>query len=193
MMPQKAVFLDRDGTINEEVDHLSHPDQFVLLPNSAQAIRLLNDGGFKVIVTTNQAGVARGIFSEEMVHLVNRKMTEELTREGAVLDGIYYCPHHSDLGEEKYRKNCSCRKPLPGMLLRAAKEMNIIALEESFAIGDTEKDILAGKAAGCRTILVLTGYGKDEAGKVSQIVDYIAEDLLDAANWILSNAKTEEI
>lgn len=187
-MPHRAVFLDRDGTINEEVDHLSHPDQFVLLPNSAQAIRLLNKNGFKVVVATNQAGVARGLFGEDMVYRVNDRMREELAKEGASLDGIYYCPHHPDFGAGEYRKNCPCRKPLPGMLLQAAQELGLV-LEESFAVGDTEKDILAGKAAGCRTILVLTGYGKDEAEKVSDIVDYTADDLLGAVRWILDTSE----
>ena len=135
-----AVFIDRDGTINVDVGYLSSPDQLELYPWSAEALRLINQAGFKAIVVTNQAGVARGFCTEEMLELIHERLVRDLKRESARIDGIYYCPHHPKIGEPSYRRDCDCRKPLPGMLLRAAREHQI-DLSRSFVIGDKSSDI----------------------------------------------------
>jgi histidinol-phosphate phosphatase family protein len=176
-----VVFLDRDGTINEEVNYLSDPEDLRLIPGAAEAIRLLNDAGVPAIVVTNQAGVGRGYFSEARVKAIHEQLARQLARYGASLDAIYYCPHHPDEG-------CACRKPKPGMLKRAAEEHGI-DLGRSFAIGDKVSDLEAGRRAGCRTVLVLTGYGTEaqEAFNRSDFQpDYIARDLLEAVRWIMA-------
>ncbi|MEW5759977.1 MAG: D-glycero-beta-D-manno-heptose 1,7-bisphosphate 7-phosphatase [Candidatus Thermoplasmatota archaeon] len=174
MKKNRAVFLDRDGTINEEVEYLSKADKFVLILGSGEAIRELNKAGFKVVVATNQAGIAKGIFKKEDMIAVNERMIEELKKFGAKIDGIYFCPHHPD-----FTGDCDCRKPKPGMLITAAKELNI-ELKNSYCIGDRLKDIEAGFVVGCKTILVLTGYGMKEKEKISTVKpDFIAENLYD--------------
>jgi len=176
-----AVFLDRDGTINEEVGYLSEPEELHLIPGAAEAIRLLNRAGVLAIVVTNQSGVGRGYFSEARVKAIHEQLAMQLAAYGAHLDAIYYCPHHPD-------KGCDCRKPKPGMLKRAAEEHSI-ALDRSFAVGDKVSDLEAGRRAGCRTVLVLTGYGMEarKAFKHSDFQpDYIARDLLGAVRWILA-------
>lgn len=183
-MARPAVFIDRDGTIIEEVGYLSDPDEIVLLPGAAGAVRALNEAGFLVIVITNQAGIARGYFDSEVVEAIHERLSEKLEKDGAFIDAFYYCPHHpeypnKDLGE------CDCRKPLPGMLLRAARELDI-DLSNSYMIGDTAKDIEAGLRAGCKSILVLTGYGREEKSKLTQEPFDIAETLHDAAHRILN-------
>ena len=135
-----AVFLDRDGTINEDVGYNNHPSRFRLLPNSAKAINQLNRLGLRVIIVTNQSGVARGYFDESLVITVNEKMETLLAREDAEIDSIYYCPHHPSEGENGYRFDCDCRKPKPGMIKRAVKEFDI-DLNRSFMVGDKITDI----------------------------------------------------
>jgi histidinol-phosphate phosphatase family protein len=142
----RAVFLDRDGTIARDVHYCRRPEDFVLFPSAAKVIKLLNDRGFKVIIITNQSGVAHGYFNEETLGEIHKKMMEELGREGAIIDGIYYCPHHPD-------DNCECRKPKPSLILQAARDFNI-DLKHSFVIGDLQKDIELGQNAGCSTILL---------------------------------------
>jgi len=182
----KAVFLDRDGTINEEVGHLREVEQFKLYPDAAKAIRMLNEAGYKVVVITNQAGVARGYFTEERVEEVNAHMREELAKEGARIDAVYYCVHHPEFGEGEYCQVCSCRKPEPGMILQAADELDI-DLSKSFMIGDTAKDMTAGKKVGLRTVLVLTGYGEKEINEIpaKYYPNFVARDLLVAVHWVL--------
>jgi D-glycero-D-manno-heptose 1,7-bisphosphate phosphatase len=158
-----AVFLDRDGTIIEEVYYLACPSQVRLLPGAAEAIRDLNHAGFMVIVVTNQAGVARGYFPESRVAEVHSYLAARLADAGAKVDAFYYCPHHERDGIGGYRIACDCRKPRPGMLLRAAREHQL-DLAESWMIGDKPSDVSAGSAAGCRSILVRTGYGASSAG-----------------------------
>jgi D-glycero-D-manno-heptose 1,7-bisphosphate phosphatase len=153
-----AVFLDRDGTVIEEVNHLAHPDQVHLLPGAARAIRRLNERHVPVVVVTNQAGVARGYFPESRVAEVHARLDEILAREGARIDGYYVCPHHPTEGVGRFRTGCACRKPNPGLLLRAARELNLF-LAGSCVIGDKTTDLEAGYRAGCRPILVRTGYG----------------------------------
>jgi D-glycero-D-manno-heptose 1,7-bisphosphate phosphatase len=186
-MMTRAVFLDRDGTINTEVGYLNHPDQVELIPRAGAAIKLLNKAGFTVIVITNQAGIAKGLVREELLPAIHQKLAQLLALQGAAIDGFYYCPHHPEGVVEQYRITCDCRKPLPGMLLRAAGELSI-DLSASYVIGDKSCDIELGRNAGARSILVLTGYGVTELARHREAglapPDYIALDLYDAAYWI---------
>ena len=157
----KAVFLDRDGTINEiiyyqELGIIDSPftmEQFKLLPGVGEAIRILNQSEFKVILVSNQPGIAKGHFSMETFEVIREKMRTELAKYGAFLDAEYYCLHHPEAKIEEYRENCECRKPKPGLLLKAAAEFDI-DLGESWIVGDGLTDIEAGKRAGCKTILI---------------------------------------
>ncbi|MDI6726916.1 MAG: D-glycero-beta-D-manno-heptose 1,7-bisphosphate 7-phosphatase [Smithellaceae bacterium] len=177
-----AVFLDRDGTINEEVGYLDRLDKLKLLPNVPEAVRLINEMGFKAIVVTNQSGVARGLYEESLVDEVHRQIGDALKETGAVIDGFYYCPHHPEEGRLPYRKVCSCRKPEAGMLFQAAREFNV-DLGKSYMIGDTARDMEAAAAAGVKGILVKTGYGLDNLdGPVAPV--YLADDILAAVRWI---------
>lgn len=179
-MTDKAVFLDRDGTINEEVNYLSKIEQVKILPNSAKAIKLLNENGFKTIITTNQSGVARGYFSIETLEEINNHLKSELLKEGAVIDAIYYCPHHPDDG-------CHCRKPKTGLIERAKEELDV-DLSSSFVVGDKILDLETGRKMGCKTVLVLTGYGYDELKEKEKWEfhpDQIVQDLYEAVIWIL--------
>ncbi|UCF09084.1 MAG: D-glycero-beta-D-manno-heptose 1,7-bisphosphate 7-phosphatase [Thermoplasmata archaeon] len=179
-MTNRAVFLDRDGTVNEEVSYLSTVEQLTILHGAAEAIRLLNEHGFKVIIITNQSGVARGYFSKETLKAINEHLRAELKKEGAVIDAVYYCPHHPDDG-------CGCRKPMTGNIERAEREHDL-DLAKSYMIGDTIRDMETGYNAGMKTVLVRTGYGNDEEKKLSGISfapDFIARDLLEAVLWIL--------
>jgi len=183
-----AVFLDKDGTINEDVGYLADPNEFKLLPGVTEGIKLLNQAGFKVIVVSNQSGIARGLFSEEMVRKIDKKMQDELLSRGALLDAIYFCPHHPDIGEPPYRQDCYCRKPKPGLLLRAAK-IHRINLAHSYMVGDKLSDVEAGRRAGCRTILLLKNETQNSLGKAKKLVwktkpDYIVSNLYIAAQLI---------
>jgi histidinol-phosphate phosphatase family protein len=176
----KAVFLDRDGTINEEVDYLSELEQLMILPRSAEAIKLLNQHGFKTVIVTNQSGVTRGYFSIQKLEEINNHLKNELLKEGAVIDAIYYCPHHPDDG-------CGCRKPKTGLLENAAEELDI-DFASSYIVGDRLNDLGTGKKVKCGTVLVLTGYGADEVKELDKLdfkPDHIAKDLYDAVLWIL--------
>lgn len=162
---QKAVFLDRDGTINKYVGFLRNIDDFELLPGATDAVKLLNESGYLAIVVTNQPVIARGEVTVEQLQLIHNKMDTLLGTEGAYLDAIYYCPHHPHKGYEgevpELKIECDCRKPKPGMLLKASEDFNI-SLEDSWMIGDGENDVSAGKAAGCKTALIGTeDYGQD--------------------------------
>lgn len=162
---QKAVFLDRDGTINKYVGFLRNTDEFELLPGVVDAIIRINESGYLAIVVTNQPVIARGEVTVPQLTEIHNKMETLLGAEGAFLDAIYYCPHHPHKGYEgeitELKIECDCRKPKPGMLLKAAEDFNI-SLEDSWMVGDGKNDIKAGKAAGCRTALVGAGdYGQD--------------------------------
>ena len=166
--PQKAIFLDRDGTINQYVGFLKNIDEFELIPGVAEAIKKINASGYLAIVVTNQPVIARGEVTVEELQLIHYKMETLLGTEGAYLDGIYYCPHHPHKGYEgeipELKINCDCRKPKPGMLIQATQDFNI-DLTQSWMIGDGENDIKAGKAAGCKTALIGKGeYGQDMTG-----------------------------
>lgn len=154
---QKAVFLDRDGTINQYVGFLREIDDFLLLPGAAQAIRNINERGYLAIVVTNQPVIARGEVTTEQLAEIHNKMETLLGQEGAYVDGIYYCPHHPDRGfageRPEYKVDCACRKPKPGLLLQAAKDLNI-DLAQSWMVGDSKNDILAGIEAGCATAVI---------------------------------------
>lgn len=190
-----AVFFDRDGTINEEVGYMDSLDKLKIYPVAAQAIRLINLSKMKAIVITNQSGVARGLFNEELVRTVNERIQSDLNKIGAYIDKFYYCPHHPTEGMGAYLQTCNCRKPSPGMLLSAAAEFNI-NLTESYLVGDTFRDIQAAKKAGLKSVLVKTGYGAAlflnrepaEAGP-ENIPDFVAEDILEAVQWILRDRK----
>lgn len=190
-MPDRAVFLDRDGTINTEVNYLNNIDQLKLIDGTPEAIQILNNMSFRVIVITNQAAVARGFLSEDYLQKINQTLCNMLAEKDAKIDAIYYCPHHPTAGKGRYLQDCDCRKPRPGMLLQAAKAWQI-DLTQSYVIGDKLSDLQAGQAAGCRTIMVLTGYGREHREKIPHagpVPDYIAGDLLDAAKWIAQREK----
>ena len=184
-----AVFIDRDGTLTEEVGYVNHPRRLRLLPGSAEAIRRLNRSGFKAVMVTNQSGVARGYFSEEVLHAVNEALVSQLKAEGAYLDGLYVCLHHPTVGDPPYRAVCDCRKPEPGLLTRAAGDLGL-DLSRSWMVGDKISDILAGRRAGAGSILVLTGYGLGESeyrrSRWPIEPDHVAEDLLESVEWILA-------
>jgi D-glycero-D-manno-heptose 1,7-bisphosphate phosphatase len=184
--------MDRDGTVCDEVGYVNHVDRIRLLPRSAEAIRKLNEAGLPTAIVTNQAGVARGYFPEELIHRVHERVRRMLGEQGARVDEIYYCPHHPEVGGAGYRKDCACRKPKPGLLLKARDDLGI-DLASSYMIGDSFRDIEAGRAVGSTTVLVLTGYGKGEleyrAAARGTRPDHIAPDLLDAVAWILGRER----
>ena len=162
---QKAVFLDRDGTINKYVGFLRNIDDFELIPGVAKAVKRINESGYLAIVVTNQPVIARGEVTVPELHLIHNKMETLFGAEGAYLDAIYYCPHHPHKGYEgeipELKIECDCRKPKPGMLIKAAEDFNI-SMKDSWMIGDGENDVKAGKAAGCKTVLIGTeDYGQD--------------------------------
>lgn len=191
-MRRRAIFMDRDGTILEEVGYVNHVDRVRLPERSIQAVLRANESGFQVVVVTNQAGVARGYFPETLIDDVHERVRAMLAERGARLDGIYYCAHHPEVGPAPYRRECDCRKPLPGMFLRASQEMGI-DLATSYVVGDTIKDIEAGHRVGATTVLLLTGYGKGELELHSHgwkhHPHHVATDLLEAVEWILQREK----
>jgi D-glycero-D-manno-heptose 1,7-bisphosphate phosphatase len=182
-MVKRAIFLDRDGTINVEKEYLFQIADFEFIPGVPEAIRMINEAGFLVIVVTNQSGVARGYYCEEDVEVLHRHIASELQRAGAHVDGWLYCPHHPS-GRGSYALPCDCRKPLPGMLQEAARRYDI-DLENSIMIGDKLADVEAGLAAGCRTVLVRTGYGAEEAEQAGPET-MICDDLRAAVQQLLS-------
>ncbi|MHB8909204.1 MAG: D-glycero-alpha-D-manno-heptose-1,7-bisphosphate 7-phosphatase [Syntrophales bacterium] len=205
-----AVFLDRDGTINEEVGYLDRLEKLRLIPGAAAAIRLINESGMKAVVVTNQSGVARGLFTEAFVDEVHAHLRKMLRKEGSSLDGFYFCPHHPTEGRGRYLRSCNCRKPSPGLLLKAAEELSLEPAC-SYMIGDTLKDIEAAARIGARGILVRTGYGADAAAVLDTAEEpgrkslggeasppreeaivrpvHIAGDLLAAVQWLLKDRK----
>ncbi len=180
-----AVFLDRDGTINEEVGYLDSLEKLRVFPEAFEAVRLINQSGMKTVVITNQSGIGRGFFDDAFVGRVHEEMRRLFLNKGAFLDGFYYCPHHPTEGMGQYRQVCPCRKPEPGLLLKAAEDL-VIDLGKSYMIGDTPKDVEAGQKAGAKGILVQTGYGK-VADTGSTHPDHIAQDILEAVKWIMQD------
>lgn len=181
----KAVFLDRDGTIIEDVGYMNSPEQIQFIPGSIEAIKKLKEAGYKVVVITNQAGIARGLITEDMLQTIDKVLHKWILNGGTHLDGIYYCPHHPEHGVYPYKQVCECRKPHPGLIRKAQKDLNI-DLSQSFMIGDKATDVEAGKRAGTKTIFVMTGRGKNEKEKIVEKPDHIAENLNQAVNWILN-------
>jgi len=189
----KALFLDRDGVINAMVynpdygivDSPTNPEEFKLLPGVGKAIKRIEEMGFLAVVISNQPGIAKGKFSLKVLEAIDKKMKEELAEFGARLDRIYYCLEHPEAIKKEYRKNCSCRKPNPGLLLKAAEELKI-SLNSSYMIGDGLTDIQAGERAGCRTILL--GRLKCDLCKLMQDLkakpDFIVSDLAQAVKLI---------
>ncbi len=198
-----GVFLDRDGTIVHEANYLHRVEDMELYPSAAEAIRLLNQSGRLVVVVTNQSGVARGILSENEISVIHAALQKQLAHLGARIDRFYYCPHLPNAPVADFSCECECRKPNPGMVFAAARDLNI-DLERSYLIGDKQTDIETAHRAGCVSVLVKTGYGAsaaerqvdtetvrqgDSKAEEPAVPDYVANDLLDAVKWILTNAE----
>ena len=185
-----TVFLDRDGTLIEEVGYLSHLDRIALYPWSIESVKLLNRAGFKVVVVTNQAGVARGLFDEDFINEAHRFLDQKFGDGGATIDKFYYCPHHPEASVEAYRCEFDCRKPKAGMLWKAAQELQL-ELSHSFVIGDRLSDLRLGPAVGAKSVLVRTGYGETTARELTDDVEvaYTAPELMTAVAWILRHSK----
>jgi D-glycero-D-manno-heptose 1,7-bisphosphate phosphatase len=187
-----AVFIDRDGTINEEHGYINHINRFVLLPGVAKAISLLNKHNYIVVVTSNQSGVARGYFPITLVKEIHEFMKQELAKQNAYVDGIYFCPHHPNGVVPEYSRECECRKPNVGLIKKAEVALDI-DMETSYIIGDRLLDIKLARNVNVPGILVLTGYGKGElkySMSLTRITPaYVAEDLLQAVQWILKSDK----
>jgi D-glycero-D-manno-heptose 1,7-bisphosphate phosphatase len=189
-----AAFLDRDGTINEEVDFLRSPDQLRLIPGAAASIRALNDRGILTCVISNQSGVARGFLREEDLIPIHAKLQRELGYAGARVDRIYYCPHHPTEGKPPYNVPCDCRKPATGMLQRGASELKIDP-HRSFVVGDRIVDVQAGQAMGATTILVLTGYGRtalEECRSQNVVPHLTAPSIVEAVEYIVRTLDNHE-
>jgi len=184
-----ALFMDRDGCLIEEMGYINHPSRVRVLPRTPEAIARLNAAGIAAVMATNQAGIARGYFSNETLAAVNAELERQLGALGARLDALYVCTHHPTAGEPPYRETCECRKPKPGLLLRAAAELGL-DLSRSIMVGDKPSDVEAGQAAGAATVLVLTGYGRGEweyrRHEWTVKPDHVAEDLFDAVEWAMA-------
>lgn len=183
----RAIFLDRDGTINVEKNFLHKIEDFEFIPGAPEAIKRLKDAGFLVIVVSNQSGIARGYFDEAAVRELHQHIQEELATIGTSIDAFYFCPHHPEKGLGDYRVICECRKGEPGMLLKAAKEYDI-DLEKSYMVGDKMADIDAGKRAGCHPVLVLTGYGESVAQTLDASMVEKCKNIGEAAQLILNES-----
>lgn len=191
MMKKRAVFLDRDGTINKDV---GFPDSFDLIevyPYSFEAVKKINEAGFLAVIVTNQSGIGRGFIQEKNLHLIHQKLQDAFAEQNIHFDGIYYCPHYLSSINPHYNKDCLCRKPNPGMALQAARDLNIDT-KKSYMVGDKVEDILFGLNIQAKSILVLTGFGQKSLPKLKERgiePAYVASDLLDAVNWILMREK----
>lgn len=187
-MGKAAVFLDRDGTINEQMGYINHLSRFVLLPSVGRAIGLLNRAGYLVIVVSNQSGVARGYFPLALVHTVHERMGELLAEEGARIDAVFFCPHHPDGKIEAFRRPCDCRKPRTGLIEQARRQFDI-DMSGSCVVGDRMEDVEMAYRASLPGILVTTGYGMGESEYIlpehAHKPVFVAEGLLDAVRWIL--------
>jgi D-glycero-D-manno-heptose 1,7-bisphosphate phosphatase len=187
-----AVFMDRDGCLIEERGYINHPSQVHVLRRTPEAVSRLNAAGIAAVMATNQAGIARGYFSNETLVAVNAELVRQLGALGARLDALYVCTHHPTAGQPPYREACECRKPKPGLLIRAAAELGL-DLSRSIMIGDKPSDVEAGQAAGAATVLVLTGYGRGEWEYRRQEwtvkPDHVAEDLFDAVEWAIGRIR----
>ena len=188
-MTHRAVFLDRDGTMIEDVGYLDRLERLKLFPYTIDAVRLLNRAGYKVIVVTSQNGIAQGVLTEEFLREAHAHVSALCAAAGAKIDGYYYCPHSTHAAVEQYRTDCECRKPKPGMILTAARE-HALDLSQSFVIGDRWRDIEMGLAAGTKALLVETGYGRTEAARRPANIPAIpvVANVIEGTSWILRNA-----
>jgi D,D-heptose 1,7-bisphosphate phosphatase len=192
-MKKRAVFLDRDGTINRDV---GYPDSYSLIeiyPYSFEAVRKINESGLLAIIVTNQSGVGKGLIPEKSLYRIHKKISASFKDQGAHFDGIYYCPHDPSSSDPKYRQNCQCRKPNPGMALKAMEAHNI-DLANSYMVGDKVEDILFGTNLHITSILVLTGFGRKSLPKLLKRGTrpaFVASNLQEAVNWILLQEKSK--
>ncbi len=193
-MSNRAVFLDKDGTLIENLPYNVDPSRIYLAPEVGKALHLLHKSGYMLVVVTNQSGVARGMFAEEALEAVEQKLRSLLQEKAGVpLDGFYYCPHHPDGIIPEYAIECSCRKPEPGMLRKAARELDI-DLKQSWMTGDILNDIEAGNRAGCRTVLIDNGNETEwETSSYDRQPDFIVTNLLEAAQAILTDKSVRKI
>ncbi len=187
-MRKPAVFIDRDGTINEQMGYINHISRFIILPGSADAIRMLNKHRYLAIVISNQSGVARGYFPIELVNEVHARMKELLEKEHAFVDGIFFCPHYSKGVIPEYSIECDCRKPNKGLIEQACASFDI-DISNSYVIGDRYSDIELARRANLRGILVTTGYGQGDIDYVFPRLSFkpvhVAKDLFHAVHWII--------
>ena len=189
MSGRPCVFLDRDGVINEEVEYLHDPDRLVVIEGGLQAIAALHATGAAVVVVTNQAGIARGLYTERELGAVTAHLSALVAAAGGAIDATYYCPHHPEAGRGAYLQDCTCRKPAPGMLVRAAEEHGL-DLARSVIVGDKASDLAAGRAVGCATVLVRTGHGAREEAAVAAagLADAVFDSLAHAVPWVTRHA-----
>lgn len=185
-MSNKAFFLDRDWTINEDRGYISNINDVYIYPRSIEALKIIKSKGYLIIIVTNQAGIAMGLMTKKKVEEVNSHIIRDISKEGINIDALYYCPYHPTKGKNKYKKESNFRKPEPGMLIKASRDFKI-DLNSSYMIGDKISDIEAGKKAGCKTVLVKTGFGEKslEHLKFSELnPEYVCDDLYDAIEKI---------
>jgi D-glycero-D-manno-heptose 1,7-bisphosphate phosphatase len=182
-----AAFIDRDGVINAELDYVHRIEDFHILPGVTEGLRLLRQHGFEPVVVTNQAGIGRGMYSEAEYRVLTTFMKAQLAEADAPLSAVYHCPHHPSAGVGAYRVDCDCRKPRPGMLLQAARELSL-DLSRSVIVGDKQSDLEAGRAAGLSTC-VLVESGHAPSAKARAMADHVCADLLAAARWVVSSPR----
>jgi D-glycero-D-manno-heptose 1,7-bisphosphate phosphatase len=189
---KKAVFLDRDGTVNEEVGYLRDLSMLTLIPGVGRAIKKLNDAGFLVVLVTNQSGVARGYFPESLVAEAHGRLEGLLSKDDARLDAVYYCPHHPTAGTTMHTRVCDCRKPGTGLIDQAARDL-AIDVSRSYMVGDKWSDVELGHRAGATSILVRSGFAADDPGNARPEhvadPDFTARDLSEAADWIIAHSE----
>lgn len=191
-MKKPAVFIDRDGTINEQLGYINHLSRFVILPGVSEAVRLLNKNNWWAIIVSNQGGVARGYYPMELVDEIHGFLKSSLKGQGAIIDGIFFCPHHPAGVVPEYSSGCGCRKPETGLIDKALEAFDI-DMSNSYVVGDRHVDIELASRLNLKGVLVKTGYG---LGELEYIIPekrlkphHVAEDLLDAVKWILNEEK----
>ncbi len=190
-MKRRAVFLDRDGTLNKDVGYPNSFEAIEVYPYSYEAVRRINNAGFLAVVMTNQSGIGRGLIEEKKLRDIHQRMLDLFIKNNARLDGFYYCPHYINSVNPKYRKDCACRKPNPGMALKAAEDLNIL-LKGSYMVGDKMEDIEFGLNFDATPVLLLTGHGQKALRKLSEKglqPAHVAKDLLEAIDWVLENER----
>ncbi|MFC2169354.1 D-glycero-alpha-D-manno-heptose-1,7-bisphosphate 7-phosphatase [Acidobacteriota bacterium] len=191
-MKNRAVFLDRDGTLNKDAGYLNSFNQVEIFPDSFKAVRRINKAGLLAVIVTNQSGIGRGLIQEKTLKTIHRKLEASFAQQEAYFAGIYYCPHYHSSNDPKYKKICSCRKPNPEMALKAAADLNI-DVSTSYMVGDKVEDILFGRNINAKPILVMTGFGPKTLPKLKEkgiTPAFIAPNLLEAVNWILHSEKS---